>query len=251
MVVSLSEKRYQLREIGNEVTIHLWLANEGPGVARNVSLEVTSDHLNFAEPRRVFANFHAQKLLLQFVGTTRLAITADTMDIIVDVSWDGSDGRRVSETAMLAAPLQAREIDWDQLEFPLLTDCCPSKHPEISLADASSSSGSSASSRDVLAPVFIRGQRRVGKTSIVVALLRYIADSGNSSVVPLRLGAGRFTSAEPRDVPARLGHEICEAYDSPERSRMTSPFQSSPIRSRPCTTSQGGAWLAIRTFDWS
>ncbi len=208
--VQQTEKRYPIRADGSETEIQLILRNEGPGTAREVEVTVMADRIDFSEPTRLFPEVAPGRVSLRFAGRVTDADVAES-NLFVGLKWHGGDGRDQEEHALLPLLTQDRDIDWEALEF---------EHP-YSLMPIDSSRDLVGRRRvfrklvgfaqtDAPMAAVIQGQRRVGKTSIAVALESELRSGSFPGVVVVRLLAGRFNAANASDVVPLLGEAICQ-----------------------------------------
>jgi AAA+ ATPase superfamily predicted ATPase len=213
--VSLADKKYPLEVASVPVAVRIALANRGPGVARNVVLRLAADAVGFEEDERRYSSLSVGTREVVFAGKV---VTMQSPAALAEVSWEsgrGSLSTRLFELELLA---QAKQIDWAQFEFANPYSLMP-------VATETELAGRSAPFRQLVAAalsetpkaVVIHGQKRVGKTSLLNALVSELERRDLPGIVSVSITGGDIASSDPMQFVPRFGKAVCDEIRADDR----------------------------------
>ncbi len=206
------QKRYPLHEAEREMQILLPLRNIGPGLATDLRVTVTS------EGGQVVLG--GETVMLGNVLPGDFSVAIDVMIIspcqsfqgLLQVEW-GEIGKatRDSEIFEFSVVSQRGDIDWQSLEYrsPYTTGVAEGDEFH-GRADKVRQLGARLL-RQPMEPFYITGQKRVGKTSLALASVKYASD--HSSINTLHYHYilwGDIAHADPNAALRNLGESIEE-----------------------------------------
>jgi hypothetical protein len=210
--IGASEKKYPLSTPQSQFEIFLDISNAGPGFAFGVDLALIAQtdnllvqkhhsHLGGIEPSKitvaipVSVQHSAESALLEFRCT-----------------WTNFDGTSGSQFATIECSAQRSDIDWDQAkrEDPYSLAAVSSVDQLVGRADILDQLIALTTGVNVES-AFIRGQRRVGKTSIAKALANHLEDRYKQGYIVVFLEAGDYVGHDALTTIQFLGKKLCRA----------------------------------------
>ena len=207
----IAEKRYPLHRINEMLTITVPMVNSGPGMATDVvieldcgsdsalALDVEQIRLGDIPPGEFAVSFRA--MVVEPTARARLAM---------QVSWNQLFAESESVALDLELVAQDSSVDWRALE----------QLDPFSLEEADSAQfvGRTAKVQAIgnrlrkaqMSSTYITGQKRVGKTSLAKAVLRYACAHAQPPVAyeTMYLEWGEYSTADPRGTVMALGHHL-------------------------------------------
>ncbi|MDQ3691968.1 MAG: ATP-binding protein [Chloroflexota bacterium] len=201
------EKRYP-RHSPNLFPVRFRLINEGAGPASEISVEIEECYgLELAE--RVMS---AGALIsgTQLVETRALADEAEAAAVLSgEVRWRNADGTRASNDFLIEFPAQDEAVDWEALEAlePYGLEPVTDEEELVGRKEALDRLLKVVAGRTA-GNAFISGQKRVGKTSIVRALLDRLRNEAEDFIV-LSVEGGDFVVPDPRAAVRNFGEVLC------------------------------------------
>jgi hypothetical protein len=216
--VTPSEKKYPFQNVGAHVDLSVRVSNCGPGHAFDVSLALqgVGDEVEPLSRSLNLGGVDPSDLEVTFPLTVRSA----TDSIIVDVafSWKNFDGMERREQAIFECFAQRSEVEWEKAR----TEDPYSLAPVSSLADLVGRTEIvnrllSLTKNTNVGSAFIRGQKRVGKTSIVKALEGELRKLFPDDYSVIYLEAGDYICADAKETVNSLGRAVCRAVKLADR----------------------------------
>lgn len=203
--VSASAKRYPFEEPGAELLLKLILRNSGPGMAFSAVLRVASaEGVSYAEDVIPLGEVEVGDLAVYF--PVKVSADAGTgAALLGDVSWtDGSGSERCNEF-IIEFGAQSSNTDWEALGGldPYALEPVTSMDELVGRTEIVNQL-LARTQGNALGSSFVTGQKRVGKTSIVRALVSRL-DEGDTPVAPIFIESGDFVSPSPERTVAALG----------------------------------------------
>ncbi|HTA06080.1 MAG TPA: ATP-binding protein, partial [Solirubrobacteraceae bacterium] len=122
--------------------------------------------------------------------------------------WNDSDGTARAERFDLVFESQRSDIDWERLEQPYDLEPVSTTDELVGRSETLSELQDLALGARV-GNAFVTGQKRVGKTSIVLTLQSVLSES-NPDLAVVYLEAGAFVAPEGAQTIAQLGRIVCE-----------------------------------------
>lgn len=204
------EKRYPIHEPGRELQIHIPLVNDGPGIAVDVRAEVITDTDDI--------HLHSSTVDLGNVPRGNFTLSCDArvikesneVNLAVELTWSGvSDAlRRAVEFEAKILP-QAKNVDWAFLatQEPYSQDVAKG---EEFVGRREKVNAIIARLRKTKMPsTYIHGQKRIGKTSIALAVRdNLIASDRDQHYTFITLEWGDYNNADPAKALENLGRLI-------------------------------------------
>jgi hypothetical protein len=223
--VKIVEKRYPLGHVGISLVVRVEVINAGAGQARDVSLTLEGHQkIRLEEDARFLAQLPPGTRRFDFPGVVIAASSADAL--LIRVAWRDPDGaeREIEQIVDLLA--WQRDVPWDELDYedpyPLepVTQAGQFVGREQTLGDLAKIVLASTPGNSRLV-----GQRRVGKTSIVLALAKRLEELRPGVHAFIYLEAGDFNANTPEETIERLGVLLAEKIISadPRLTTMSTP----------------------------
>jgi hypothetical protein len=207
----VAAKRYQLHEEGRELSVLIPLVNKGPGWAYDVTVQglaesdsicVDSDILEIGDVRPG-----------EFSIAIRLLVCAPCRDaaMILDVSWRMAGApEKQNRTFSVSLEAQRADVDWADLEIRDPYSITVAEGPRFVGRVARVRSIASRYTRDVMESVLIEGQKRVGKSSLGLAVRDAVIDKSNNNTHVIYRETGGYTREDPSATIAAIGRIIAD-----------------------------------------
>jgi AAA+ ATPase superfamily predicted ATPase len=204
------QKRYPLHEAEREIVISVPLRNIGPGLATNLRARASSNsediifNSNLVSVGNVLPGDFS-------IGLDALVLNPTTaFDFLLEIEW-GEMGALTAKTELFEISVigQRADIDWTALEY---------WHPySTAVAEGQNFVGrgeklrflTSKLLRFPMEPFYITGQKRVGKTSLALAVTDFATKkSPGSCLVSMYILWGKIAYENPRMSLRALGESI-------------------------------------------
>jgi hypothetical protein len=207
----LAEKRYPLHRNGEMLTITIPMVNLGPGVAVDVNVELDSGvssalALDVNEIR--LGDIPPGEFALSFKAMVIAPVNSVSM--VAQVSWNELFGESKSIAFDLKLVGQDPTVNWEALE----------QLDPYSLEEADSEQfvGRTAKIQAIgnrllkaqMSSTYITGQKRVGKTSLSKAVLRYVMAVAKAPAIfeTTYLEWGEYSTADAKSTVKALGDQL-------------------------------------------
>lgn len=208
---SLIQKRYPLHEPGREIHISLPFTNQGPGLAKDLRVSVTSqnDALFIANPSITLGNVRPGDFSVLVDGL--VIERSDCFALILHFEWS-EIGETTTKTEIfeLTADAQAADTAWADIEFWNPYSIEPAEGDEFVGREQKVRSLASKMLRNPMESFYITGQKRTGKTSLALAVASHAKESSQSLVSPHYVLWGHIAHEDPRASLHALGVSIEE-----------------------------------------
>ena len=137
-----------------------------------------------------------------------------TADILIQVDWRNFDNARHSASFTFVASAQRSNIDWEQLEQsdPYSLEPVTTEHDLVGRKDLLNRLLATLKANNIGSAI-IRGQKRVGKTSLAKTIQSHLQKEGYIGVY---LEPGDYVDPSPAATVARLGNRLCKEMVSGE-----------------------------------
>lgn len=206
------QKRYPLRDIGRQTKLQIPLRNTGPGNALNVVVRIEADpgQILFTTEELQLGSVAVGDFAAIFQG--QVLANTDAADLLVNVSWDETGGaERQQIDFMVTATAQRSDIDWSSQVYrsPYSTDVAKGE-TFVGRAEKVQSLGNKVL-RTPMESFYVTGQKRVGKTSLVLAAVEFAKQhSPEIEIESKYLLWGSIANADPATSMSELGTQIAE-----------------------------------------
>jgi hypothetical protein len=212
ITIASSGKKYPLHTVDLVVPISVVISNSGDGFALDVRLIVRSATDNIRLP--------STPLLLGGIepGDTRVELGAvvlaasDSALIELTVEWKNADDTPNMTSEYIEITAQRGDVDWKAAGLRDPYSLSPVSTAEVlvgrdGIIDTLLALAQSADTGSA----FIRGQKRVGKTSIAKTLQTRIRQLHPNNYIVTYLEAGDYIGADGPSTIERLGKQMCRA----------------------------------------
>lgn len=207
----IAEKRYPLHRTDKMLTVTVPMVNSGPGIAADVKVELDG---GATCPVALDTN----EIILGDIPPGEFAISfkvmavepCSTVSMAMQINWNELFGQSKSSAFDLRLVAQNPHVDWKALE-----QLDPYSLEE---ADGTQFVGRAAKVQAIgnrllkaqMTSTYITGQKRVGKTSLAKAVLRYIDEQAapGISFESNYLEWGEYSTADARSTVAALGEQL-------------------------------------------
>jgi hypothetical protein len=207
----IAEKRYPLHRVNEMLTVTVPMMNSGPGMATDVIIE-----LDCGSDSRLVLDVEQIRLgdipPGEFAFSFRAMVIEPTVRarLAIQVSWNQLFAESKSVALDLELLAQDSSVDWSKLE----------QLDPFSLEEADSAQfvGRTAKVQAIgnrllkaqMSSTYITGQKRVGKTSLAKAVLRYVCEQTRLPVEyeTMYLEWGEYSTADARGTVMALGQHL-------------------------------------------
>jgi hypothetical protein len=202
-------KAYPLYDISREIHILVPLTNDGPGTALRVEFEVRPDKETVLGPDILSVGdippgpFAASLPIL-------LAEPATNIGVLLIVRWtvEGSE-EQFSTRCHFFVESQRADINWASLEALEPYSTAVAEGDQFVGRKVKLHSIAGRLTRDRMLSTYITGQKRIGKTSLALAIRDYVLVHDNDDRYRfLDLEWGAFAGSDPNDTVQALGEEV-------------------------------------------
>jgi hypothetical protein len=207
----VAAKRYQLHEEGKELKVLIPLVNQGPGWAYDVSVQgiaesnaicVDGDILEIGDVRPGEFSIAIRVLVCSPCGEAA---------VILDVSWRMTGApEKQSRTFSVILEAQRADVDWPELETRDPYSITVAEGPRFVGRAARVRAICSRYTREVMESVLIEGQKRVGKSSLALAVRDAVIDKSNNKTHVIYRETGGYTREDPSATIAAMGRIIAD-----------------------------------------
>lgn len=222
------EKTYPLGQEGSQTILRLRLVNDGPGHARDVVVTLDGhSHLEFADSACVLDVVPSGALHVDLPAQVVTATQSDAT--IARIEWVDPDGTCRESELLFEIEGQTREVAWEELGYE-------DPYPLEPVALDGAFVGRESTLRELEKIVLgatpgnarVAGERRVGKTSVALALSQRVEALRPGAFHFIHLEAGDFTANTPGQTIERLASMIFEAVrgSDPRLAGLTPPDAS-------------------------
>lgn len=214
--VEWSSKKYKLYEKGAQLELALRVRNEGPGYAEGVRVSVEADEsvLDLRGASISLGSIPPGQVRPVVIPATVLSpCESEVLSLLV--TWKDFDGSDQTLEDIQEAQSQNPDIAWEDLENadPYSLEPVETADDLVGRKELLARLRVITSSKS-LGSAIIRGQKRVGKTSIAKVIASELQASGNTVAY---LEAGDFVNPDPDVTVRRLGEKLCSAIQRDNR----------------------------------
>ena len=207
--VAQKNKKYPLRERGATVDISFSAKNDGPGYAQNVAITLTSDESVVIPSPAVYLGRVAPGQELSLVVPASVHEPAPAAVVIVAAHWENFDGSERDGDWLLDLESQREGIDWAALEAsdPYSLEPVENASELVGRRELLRTLVSRCASA-TCGSTIIKGQKRVGKTSLAKAVVSRLRDEGAMTIY---LEGGDYVHPTAVATVTELGNKVCKA----------------------------------------
>jgi hypothetical protein len=204
-------KRYQLHESGRELSVVILLVNKGPGWAYDVTVRAIteSDSIYVDEAALEIGDVRPG----EFSVAIRVLVGTPCRDagMLLEVSWRMA-GSSETQDRIFSGVLEAQraDVDWSDLETRDPYSITVAEGPRFVGREARVRSISSRIIREVMESVIIEGQKRVGKSSLALAVRDAVTAQSNGNTHVTYREIGDYGRVDPSDTVAAVGRIISD-----------------------------------------
>jgi hypothetical protein len=210
ITVAPSEKKQPLHQVGR-IDLRLRVRNGGPGIARDLRLELAPTSEIVPVESSVYLGALAPGEMLASMSADIIQPLKDPI-LVGSAKWTDQRGDARSEEFIFQLERQRHDIDWDRLQTIDIYALEPVESDQglVGRRETIDSLQAMAEAPRV-GNAYIFGQKRVGKTSIAKTLRNRLLtmDHGHSHLV-LYIEAGDYVASDPSGTISALGELICE-----------------------------------------
>ena len=201
-------KKYPFHLVGQTINLVFVIKNQGPGYSYDTKLSLLSDDSLKLSTEDVQIGRLAPTTA-QLVEIPAEALRAEpSADILVQVDWRNFDNTPHSANFTFVAHAQRSDIDWGRLEQsdPYSLEPVTTENDLVGRRDLLNRLLATLKAVSVGSAI-IRGQKRVGKTSLAKTIQSHLQKEGYIAVY---LESGDYVEASPAATVARLGNRLCK-----------------------------------------
>lgn len=207
----IAEKRYQLHQVGKLLTITIPMVNSGPGVAVDVQVELdcgAATSIALESEEAALGDIPPGEFAISF--TAMIVEASDSVTMAMQVTWTQLFGDSRSAAFDVKLLAQNPNVQWDQLE---------QLDPySLEVADGDRFVGRAGKVQAIgnrllkaqMSSTYITGQKRIGKTSLAQAVLRYVTQHAKlpAKYHTFYLEWGEYSAADAKSTVRGLGEQL-------------------------------------------
>ena len=207
----LAEKRYPLHQVGKLLTITIPFVNNGPGMAVDVTVELDCGRnppLRLESENIRVGDIPPGEFAISFKAT--VVEPALSVDMVLQLNWNQLFGTTNSIAVDVLLAAQDATVDWDFLD---------QLDPySLEVAEGEKFVGRSAKVQAIgnrllkaqMSSTYITGQKRIGKTSLAQAVLRYVSSNEKTPLTykTFYLEWGEYCAADAIGTVKALGEQL-------------------------------------------
>jgi len=206
-------KKHPLHSSGETFNLTFNLTNIGEGSAFNTTYTISNATDNIAiieRQKQVGLIDPSQSLLIEV--PCRVSKPDDFAILEGSVSWENADGLLQEKVLELEISPQRSDIDWEALSirYPYSLEPVSNDSDLVGRVETLDQLVAKARNR-VMGSSFLYGQKRVGKTSIALALQAKLKKIDQGTYVVVYLEVGHFIDLMPEHTIENLGRNLCKA----------------------------------------
>lgn len=207
LVAASTSKKYPLYRAGEDLRLAVMVENRGPGQALDAHIdELASEGVSLTADTVALGGLMPGRVT---VGIPAQTVASDGEALIAGVlRWKDSDGEPREHAFDLLFDAQRSDIDWDGLEQPYDLEPVSTARELVGRSETLGELQDLALGSRV-GNAFLTGQKRVGKTSIVLTLRSTLRDT-HPDLAVVYLEAGAFVAPGGAQTIAQLGRSLCE-----------------------------------------
>jgi len=222
----VAEKRYPLHQAGKMLTITVPLINTGPGMAVDMTVEIDcgkSSALALDYEEFHLGDIPPGEFAISFKAMVVESVDAIKMAMLVNWSQLFGEPRSIIFNVQLTA--QDPSVDWGRLEQMDPYSLEPAEGDKFVGRKAKVQAIGNRLLKAQMSSTYITGQKRIGKTSLAKAVLRYVT---THAIVPttyntIYLEWGEYCGADAADTVKRLGEQLYQFLHSHLPSGINMP----------------------------
>lgn len=204
-------KRMPLHEVGRELKLTIPLVNRGPGIAIDVVANVQASDNLAVNGRMVIGNIQPGEFAFA-VDALIVEVPQESLkaELVIELCWKKISQTKESTTTFVV-PIAAQDpdIDWEELRNidPYSTGVAEGK--EFFGRKKKLQAIVNRLLKDKMESTYITGQKRIGKTSLALAVRDYLQSSSRGSkICELYLEWGDYAHIDPVETIDALGRRI-------------------------------------------
>lgn len=205
------DKKYPLSI--NEVTFKICLniINEGIGSGFNIKLKITeyTHGIVILDPLEEITEINQEEIKVKLEA--KITSPIDDVYLEVELSWNNANGEEIISEGAVLLEGQNVTVDWEHLKSldpysqePVETET------ELIGRESMIKKLFVGVTKSKVSSYYIKGQRRVGKTSIVKTLRSKILNSNLPDFCAIYLECGDFKHPNSEETISTLGNKICK-----------------------------------------
>jgi len=212
LVIGHSPKKYPLHNVGITLPISVVITNNSDGFALDVRLTVrnSSNNLHFSDASLLIGGLEHGDIRVELAATIMVPSDSALLDLLLE--WKNADSTPAACSELLEVTAQREGVDWHSASTIDPYSLSPVSTVDVLVGRDSiiDTLLSLATSEDV-GSAFIRGQKRVGKTSIAKTLQSRLLQLYPDDYVVVYLEAGDYMGADGPSTIQRLGRQLCRS----------------------------------------
>jgi hypothetical protein len=207
----VAAKRYQLHEEGKELKVLIPLVNQGPGWAYDVTVQGVAESDSICVDGDILEIGDVRPGEFSIALRVLVCTPCREAAMLLDVSWRMAGApEKQSRTFSVSLEAQRADVDWPDLETRDPYSITVAEGPRFVGRAARVRSISSRYTREVMESVLIEGQKRVGKSSLALAVRDAVIAQSNNNTHVIYSEFGYYGRPDPSDTIAALGRTIAE-----------------------------------------
>jgi hypothetical protein len=205
----VAAKRYQLHEEDKELKVVVQLVNRGPGWAYDVTVQGVAEGDSICLDGDILEIGDVRPGEFSVVVRVLVCTPCREAAMLLDVSWRmaGAPDKQ-SRTFSVSLEAQRADVDWSDLETRDPYSITVAEGPRFVGRAARVRSISSRYMREVMESVLIEGQKRVGKSSLALAVRDAVINKSNNNTHVIYRETGGYTREDPAGTIAAIGKII-------------------------------------------
>ncbi|MGJ5815419.1 phosphoribosyltransferase-like protein [Paludibaculum fermentans] len=212
LTVCASTKKYPLKSLGQSIPIAIQVRNSSDGVALEVQISVQkhSDNLSCSAIPLQIGGLEPGETLVEIAAL--VTQPSDLALLEIHVEWRNADDTVNSLLELLEVYSQKDDVDWESARLNDPYSLSPVSQFDILVGrDSIIESLLALTTNSDMGSAFIRGQKRVGKTSIAKTLQTRLLELHPHDYCVVYLEAGDYITPDGTSTIQTLGRQICRS----------------------------------------
>lgn len=210
LTISPSPKKYPLRSVGQSIPISIVVKNSSDGVALEVriSIRTATDDLECSSLPLQIGGLEPGESRVELSATVRNPSSSALLEILVE--WKNADDTANEISDIVEIFSQREDVDWETARTSDPYSLSPvSTFAVLVGRDSIIDSLLALTTNADVGSAFIRGQKRVGKTSIAKTLQTRLQELYPGDYVVVYLEAGDYITPDGTSTIQALGRQLC------------------------------------------
>jgi hypothetical protein len=208
IIEARNNKKYPLHLYGQVINLGFVVRNKGQGYSYKTKLTLLSDELKISEEEEIQVGRLAPNSFVEISVGVMCGEKINSAELLIEIDWRNFDDTQHEIMDTIAVYAQRSDINWENLgqSDPYSLEPVTTEHDLIGRKDLLNGLLATLKASSIGSAI-IRGQKRVGKTSLARTIQSHLEKEG---YLVIYIEAGDYVEASPTATVSRLGNRICK-----------------------------------------